>query len=382
MNASKTISAGPQETALGRTAGYLALGFVVASCLGGCGDSGQSNSRKDTAVDVQKDTGELSAADAKEGVDTRPPNSLDASIEHAISEIEAGPSDALLDAPEKPADARIFDSEQDGPITVADIGGLNAAEVGILDVSSMESSVMLDMAGVDNTTASEAGREAPASFACSTLGPIASDVSQRLCLDFSNPIDINSFTPEAGTWSVVDGTYEAIGPQDGQVTCPGGMFSGSGMTTSVLTTLSAADVRVHARMTSWTGPDKVLALRSRPSGNRIEINFRSYYSSGGARLAGDVAISALFDCNNITFVDAGIINVPQYPYQPIAVDVQLRGQRLTIVVDGRQIYDDTPTTTDSDGGTWQLPTAPGSVGFGVFADGQDVFDDLVVEVLK
>jgi hypothetical protein len=294
MNATKYCYPRLQGTPAGRATSYLALGLVLVGWLGACGETGQSNARKDAA-----------------GVDN------------------AGPGN-LIDA-----------------------------------------------------AASEAGGEVPASFACSSLGSVALDVSTRLCFDFSSPSDVGSFTPEAGTWSVVDGTYRAIGPQDGQITCPGGTFGGSAMTASVLTTLSATDVRVHARMTSWPGPDKVLVLRSRPSGNRIEINFRSYYYlSDGTRTAGDVVISALFDCNNITFVDTGIINVPQYSYQPMEVDVQLRGQRLTIAVDGNQVYDDTPSTTDSDGGTWQLPTQPGSVGFGVFADGQDVFDDLVVEVLK
>ena len=49
------------------------------------------------------------------------------------------------------------------------------------------------------------------------------------------------------------------------------------MTTSVLSTLSATNVRLHARMTSMTRPDKVIVLRSQPSGNRIEVNFRSYF---------------------------------------------------------------------------------------------------------
>jgi hypothetical protein len=390
MNATKYCCSRLQGTPAGRATSYLALGLAMVGWFGACGDSGQSNSHKDAAVDVQKDTSGQSTADGRDGVDARPPAGLDASVERSIPAVEAGPSDALLDVLVPLADARILDSGQDGPISGDDTGGFTAAEVGIVDVSPMDSVIILDAAGVDNAgegnpievAASEAGGETPASFACGSLGPVASDVSTRLCFDFSSPSDVGSFAPEAGTWSVVDGLYQAIGPQDGQITCPGGMFEGSGMTASVLTTLSAPDVRVHARMTSWTRPDKVLVLRSRPSGNRIELNFRSYYASGGTRMAGDVVVSALFDCNNITFVSAGTLNVPQYPSQPIEVDVQLRGQRLTIAVDGNQVYDDTPSTTDGDGGMWQLPSQPGSVGFGVFSDGQDAFDDLVVEVLK
>jgi hypothetical protein len=88
------------------------------------------------------------------------------------------------------------------------------------------------------------------------------------------------------------------------------------------------------------------------------------------------------DCQNITFVSTIPISIPQYPYQSIAVDVELRGQRLTIAMNGTQVYDDVPQAPGPDGGTWLLPTDPGSVGFGVFLDGEDVFEDLVVEVLK
>jgi hypothetical protein len=153
------------------------------------------------------------------------------------------------------------------------------------------------------------------------------------------------------------------------------------MTTSVLSTLSATNVRLHARMTSMTRPDKVIVLRSQPSGNRIEVNFRSYFDMNDKQYGGDVVISALYNCHQVFFVLPDAISIPQYDNQPIAVDVQLLGQRLTISLDGRQIYDDTPTATDLDSGTRQLPAESGSVGFGVFYDGEVAFDDLIVEVL-
>ena len=98
-------------------------------------------------------------------------------------------------------------------------------------------------------------------------------------------------------------------------------------------------------------------------------------------IGGDVVISALYNCHQVFFVLPDAISIPQYDNQPIAVDVQLLGQRLTISLDGRQIYDDTPTATDLDSGTRQLPAESGSVGFGVFYDGEVAFDDLIVEVL-
>jgi len=280
-----------------------------------------------------------------------------------------------------------------GSSTVAQ-GTLDAGDAEIpwandADVSAADLPGAIDLAATDSAEAqpidaptSPIDGAAPSAFVCGSLGAVASDVSQRLCYDFSDPAESNEFTSEAGTWSVMDGAYHVTGPINGQVTCPGDQFSGTAMTTSVLTTLRAADVRVHARMTSWTRPDKVLVLRSQPSGDRIELNFRSHFDNGNLPGGDDISISALIACRQVFFVLPNVIQLSQLNYQAIVVDVQLRGQRLTIAVDGNQLYDDIPIATDLDGGLWQLPTAPGSVGFGVFLDGESVFDDLIVEVLK
>src|ERR1019366_4056257 len=115
----------------------------------------------------------------------------------------------------------------------------------------------------------------------------------QLCYDFSNPASAGDFVSEAGTWSVAGGIYTAIGPPD-QVTCP--TDEGTVMTASVLAGLSAKNVRVHAKMTSVLGVDKLLVLRSRPGGNRIEINFRANYLYNGNSLGGDLNVSDLVDC--------------------------------------------------------------------------------------
>jgi hypothetical protein len=126
----------------------------------------------------------------------------------------------------------------------------------------------------------------------------------------------------------------------------------------------------------------VLALRAQPSGDRIELNFRSYFAMDGQQYGGDLVISTLSACEQNILVLPDAVPVPQYSFKPVVVDVQLIGQKLTVVVDGNPIYDDTPTATSVDGGTHQLLSEPGRVGFGVFDDGEVVFDDLIVEVLK
>ena len=354
---------------------HLALGLLVFPFLAACGDSG-------TGGNANKD-GSFAGKDAYgnpdlNGSDVPLPTTPDVSNSDTAPLAEAGPTDVGPDSVAMLPDAPLLDSGPDGPGRLLDAGNK--------DVPPNEAPPALDSSAergpesgtLDASVEKSSGEVQPA-FACASLGPLASDVSQRLCYDFNSTSDNSNFTNEAGTRSVQDGTYHGVGPVDGQITCPGGAQAGTGMTTSVLTTLSAADVRVHARMTSWNNPDKVLVLRSRASGDRIEINFRSYWAN---QQGGDVVIQALVGCQEITYVAPGTIPVPQYPYQAIEVDVRLRGQRLSIAMDGKQLYDDSPTAPDLDGGTHLLPTEAGSVGFGVFWDGEDVFDDLVVEVLK
>jgi hypothetical protein len=146
------------------------------------------------------------------------------------------------------------------------------------------------------------------------------------------------------------------------------------MTSSVLAGLSAQNVRVHARMTSVISPDKLIVLRSRPGGNRIEVNFRANFVNDGQATGGDLNVADLVDCVGVTGIDAGGPNrilVPHEVGQAIVVDLQLIGQQLTIAVDGRIVFD----------GSLPLSTKPGSVGFAVFRNSAALFDDFLVDVL-
>ena len=375
MNLSRARSVESNRSRSPYRRGHLALGLLAFGFLGACGDSGTGGKAN---PDGSLDPRDARVGPGLEGSDVLFPTNLDVPNGDAAPLAEAGPTDVGPDRVAVLPDVPLLDSGPDGPGHLLDIGSN--------DVSRSEAPGALDsaaMGGADGGTldalgAKVSGEVQPAVF-CGSLGPLAADVSQRLCYDFSNDSDSSNFTNEAGTWSIQDGTYHGVGPQDGQITCPGGPHSGSGMTTSVLAMLSAADVRVHARMTSWTSPDKVLVLRSLASGSRIEVNFRSYW---GNQEGGDLVIQSLVGCQQFSYVAPGTIRVPQYPYQAIEAVVQLRGQRLTIAMDGKQLYDDSPIATDEDGGTYGLPTDAGGVGFGVFWDNEAVFDNLVVEVLK
>jgi hypothetical protein len=340
------------------------IGLLVACLLVACGSSSSQ-----PTVDA--------SADAKDAANNPLPDAAKVA-DSLVADVPVGDAAPKVDADAGPVDTLVPLVDVAGPDAARlDTAGLDAAQNsdGRIDAQSVDLTTTLDALAIDTASVAQS------TFTCSSLGAVASDVSQRLCFDFSDSSQSSNFSPEAGTWSVTGGSYHGIGPTDGQVTCPGGPFAGTAMTTSVLSTPSVANVRVHAWMMSMTRPDKVLVLRAQPSGDRIELNFRSYYIDG-QQYGGDFIISTLSACNQTLFDLPGAIPIPQYDYKPIEVDVQLVGQKLTVAVDGKQIYDDTPIATGLDGGTRQLLSAPGRVGFGVFYEGEVAFDDLVVEALK
>ena len=57
-----------------------------------------------------------------------------------------------------------------------------------------------------------------------------------------------------------------------------------------LDNFSAADVRVHVQMTSVDRADKVIVLRSRGSGDCIELNFVAFWDDSGAQQGGVLVI--------------------------------------------------------------------------------------------
>jgi hypothetical protein len=341
--------------------GITTLFLLTQGCGGSTGNGGKdaspnrpdADAAPDSPRDALPDSGGAKADGAMDGLATGdvPPN--DATLVDSVvadapipsdGGVETHGTDALL--PEGPLDA----STDHGP-GAEDAEG-NSAEAGSVDSGATE--VFAD------------------NFSCDTPVPADAGISERLCYDFGSPASASDFVPEAGTWGVANGTYTAVGPPD-QVTCPPG--GGTVMTASVLAGLSAKNVRVHARMTSISGVDKVLVLRSRPGGNRIEINFRANYVDNGQTQGGDLNVSDLVNCVNagdyISVAGPNPILIPHAVLQPITVDVQLIDQQLTIVVDGRTVFD----------GMLPLSTTPGSVGFAVFRDAVVQFDDFLVDVL-
>lgn len=204
---------------------------------------------------------------------------------------------------------------------------------------------------------------------CSDLGALDSDATSRMCFDFTDPSEASSWMPDGGTWTVVNGQYVAMGPAD-PVTC---VNAGSFITASLVDNFSAADVRVHVEMTSIDRPDKVIVLRSRDSGDRIELNFIAYYEYGGNLLGGELVVQELVNCQQSFLVPVGTISVPHNIGDTITVDLELVGTELTVDVDGSQVFDGALTTVATD---------PGGVGVGVITSATTVFDDFWVEALN
>ena len=345
--------------------GLLALVFTLHACS----SSKSTSNGKDASPDgrdgpASSGLDDAQAADGKRSPDLTGPGSDTVGLDVGYAD-----TPSLIDALNF-VDAPNF---VDTP-GVEDLG----VEVGTTDPTdvSVDNAPEVDGAAMNSAEAGAAdfgtGEVFANDFSCSQAIPPDAGISQQLCYDFSNPASAGDFVPEAGTWSVAGGIYTAIGPPN-QVTCP--TDAGTVMTASVLAGLSAKNVRVHAKMTSVLGVDKLLVLRSRPGGNRIEINFRANYLYNGKSSGGDLNVSDLVDCVDVgDYIQAGGSNsilIPHEVGQAIVVDVQLVGQQLTIAVDGKVVFD----------GSLPLSTTPGSVGFGVFRSSTVLFEDFIVDVL-
>jgi hypothetical protein len=297
---------------------------------------------------------------------------LDAPFTDGPSSAADAASDVTADSADVATDAAVA-----AEAGLPDVGGKEAAPVPLDSAAEASSPDAVQPAvdggqGLDAVAMDSSGEAGSAGFTCPAQVTPDSGVTQQLCFDFGNPANAAAFTPEAGTWSVAGGVYIANGP-DAQVTCPGG--DGSLMTASVLKGLSARDVRVHAKLLSVQTPDKVLVLRSRPGGNRIEVNFRASFVYQDTPQGGDLNVAELVNCVDTTYVGpdgSRQVSIPHAIGQAIVVDVQLIGQQLTVIVDGRTVFD----------ASVPVSTEPGSVGFAVFSDAVANFDDLLVEVLN
>jgi hypothetical protein len=145
-----------------------------------------------------------------------------------------------------------------------------------------------------------------------------------LCDDF-NGGDDSGWSPEGGSWEIVDGRYVGHGPSE-----PDGAACASLMTASLREGSEATDLTMHAELGSDERLDKTIVLRATDGANRIELNFR------GAPI-NDVIVQELVDCEVVYLTEEGQVHVEQPEGERIGVDVMLRGERLEVTVDGQQV---------------------------------------------
>jgi hypothetical protein len=278
---------------------------------------------------------------------------------------------APIDVPAQDTAPVLLPDAQDTIPTIVDTGEERIPESADTMVenpdATMDSTAQVDLSEV--ATADSASDTSQASFSCVGRETPDAGVLRQLCYDFSNASSALDFDPEAGTWVVADGTYNAS-EISSQVTCDG---EGTVMTSSVLRNLSAQDLRLHAKLFSVVGPDKVIVLRSRPGGNRIELNFRATFTDEGEVQGGDLSIYDVVNCASTRYAESDTTLIPHSIGQAIVVDIQLIGTQLKVVVDGAEVLNHTLSG---------LSTTAGTVGFATFREVETQFDDLLVEVLK
>lgn len=180
------------------------------------------------------------------------------------------------------------------------------------------------------------------------------------CDDFADGTAAG-WTPEGGSWSVVDGRYVGSGPASLDALPCGA----SRMTASLREGSASTDVRLHAELGSLARVDKTLVLRATDGSNRIELNLRSDPLN-------DLVVQELVDCEAVFLTEEGSIPVPHGFDERIEVEVELRGEHLRVRVDGEVVLD-----RDFDFAN----TEEGQVGVAVIDNAITSFDSVWIERL-
>ncbi len=193
-------------------------------------------------------------------------------------------------------------------------------------------------------------------FQCESLDD---EAGLAFCADF-NDGTADGWRPEGGSWSVVEGRYLGSGP----ATLDGAECGATLMTASLRDGSESTDLHMHAQLGSLARVDKTLVLRATDASNRIELNFR------GDPL-NDLVVQELVDCEAVYLTGEGEIATPRTD-ERIDVDVELRGQRLVVRIDGDTVLDREFDFAN---------TAEGRAGVAVIDNAMTTFDDVWIRRL-
>lgn len=192
-------------------------------------------------------------------------------------------------------------------------------------------------------------------FSCETMAEAEGLV---FCDDF-NDGEAPFWGPEGGSWTVVEGRYQGLGPAEpDRSTC-----GASRMTASLRDGHALDDLAMHVELASMRRLDKTIVLRETDASNRIELNFR------GDPL-NDLIVQELSGCDFVFHTTEGEVPV-LHGDAPIDVDVELLGDRVRVAVDGEPVLDRAfPFTNRS-----------GRVGVAVIDNARTTFDSVWVRRL-
>ena len=167
------------------------------------------------------------------------------------------------------------------------------------------------------------------------------------------------WTTDAGSWSVAKGQY--LGGSTQASGC-----QGLGPNQSLIRDLPARDVDLQLDMTSLTGVDKGVILRSAGPENQLELNFRA--ERPGAFPA-DLVVQEIANCARTFHVPEFAVFIPHQVGQTVHVRIRLIGSQLTVWMDGATVLDHA------------FPFAERTGQVGVAVQGVTAFDNVSARVL-
>ena len=183
------------------------------------------------------------------------------------------------------------------------------------------------------------------------------------CDDFSTS-RLSHWQLDGGAWSVADGRLIGRG------SLPTGRPCRSPTDQALIRGLHAHNVDLRVDMTSLTGADKLLVLRSVDPSNQIELNLRA--ARPGAYPA-DLIVQERTACQLILHTPEFAVRIPPHHVgQPIHVRVLLIDNHLRVWIDGVAVLNQ----------TFPFAVQTGRVGLSVSEGSVTAFDHVNVQVLK
>jgi hypothetical protein len=183
---------------------------------------------------------------------------------------------------------------------------------------------------------------------------------------FSDDFDSGSasgWSIDGGTWAVVDGRYVGAGASDTSSPC------GQPTNETLIEDLEGGDVDMQLDMTSIQRVDKLIVLRSADPDNQIELNFRA---ERPGEFPADLIVQERVSCQQTLYTPEFSVPAPHQLGQTIHVRIKLKGDRLQVWMDNKQLLNK----------EYPFVAKQGKIGLRVIEGGTTAFDNVEVHVTK